>query len=327
MSSFDTKQTAKVTLDEIVDQWLEAVLSMRGWTIRDIHRYAIGPDTVPNNGAFTEHDIAITGRLLSTVSASELCYRMSPKEASKHIPEVREVLLGGNVRLVASEARKRADGGFLTFADLFQIGFIGLMTALEKFDPFRGFQFSTYATYWIRQAISRGQANLDRTIRVPVHVIEELKSLLQSWRGLESELNRTPTNVELAKERGLGLDRVEFLFQLARHQESLDMLLQDCPDAVEEGSRVPEAVGAGELISLSDQIARRDVVKKILRSLSYREARVIKLRFGIGGEDAQTLEQIGQKFGVTRERIRQIEAKALGKLRKLKDSYRLQDLL
>ena len=326
LASFDTKQTARIALDGIVHDRLEAVLSRREWTIRTMHKYAVGPETVPRNGVLTEDDVSVTNRLLSAVSASELLTRLSPAEASNLVPEVREALILGNLRLVVHEARKRASGGFLTFADLVQIGTVGVITAVEKFDPFRGFQFSTYATNWIRQAIGREQAKLDRSIRLPVHVIEELNSLLQRRQKLESDLNRIPSNVELANELSLGLDKVNFLLQFARPPESLDMLMEEDADVVEKEARLHTSADGGERKDLWDWIAR-DAVDRVLVSLSSREAQVIKLRFGIGGNHAQTLEQIGQHFGLTRERIRQIEEKALRKLRKPKNAYPLRDLL
>ena len=326
LASFETGQTARTSLDETVHDCLETVLSKRGWTIRTLHEYAVGPETVPHSDVFTEDDVSITSRLLSAVSAGDLLTRMSPVEASMRAPELREILIQGNLRLVVHEARIRARGGFLTFADLVQIGTVGLMTALERFDPFRGFQFSTYATHWIRQAIGREQANLDRSIRLPVHVIEELNSLLQRRAQLESDLNRNLTNVELASELSLEPDRVEFLLQLAHPPESLDSLIKDDAGALEKELILHETAHSGERINLSNRIVR-DAVEKVLSSLSPREAQVIKLRFGIGGVRPQTLEQVGQHFGVTRERIRQIEAKALKKLRGPKNAYQLRDLL
>ena len=199
------------------------------------------------------------------------------------------------------------------------------MTAMERFDPFRGFQFSTYATHWIRQAIGRGQANLDRSIRLPVHVIEELNSLLQRRARLESDLSRSLTTVELANELGIKLDRVEFLLQLAHPPASLDLLIEEGADAVEKELILHETVDSEERMNLSNRIVG-DVVERVLSSLSSREAQVIKLRFGLGGGGPQTLEQVGQYFGVTRERIRQIEAKALKKLRTPNNAYQLRDL-
>ena len=326
LASFETRQAARTALDETVHDCLETVLSRRGWTIRTMHKYAVGSGPVPNGDVFTEDDVSVTSRLLSAVSAGELLTRMSPVKASRQALEVRQVLLLGNLRLVAHEARIRAHGGFLTVADLFQIGTIGLMTAMERFDPFRGFQFSTYATYWIRQAISREQANLDRSIRLPVHVIEELNSLLQRRVRLESELQRNLTTVELANELNREPDRVEFLLQLAHPPASLDSLLAGGHSAVEEQLLLCETSDSEERRNLSNGIIR-DAVEKVLSLLSDREAQVIKLRFGIRGEGPQTLEQVGQHFGVTRERIRQIEANALKTLRQPKYAYQLRDLL
>ena len=326
LASFDTRQTARIALDGIVHDRLETVLSRREWTIRTMHKYAVGPETVPRNGVLTEDDVSDASRLLSAVSASELLTRMSPEGASRLVPEMRETLILGNLRLVASEAWKRAHGGFLTFADLVQAGTIGLMTAMERFDPFRGFQFSTYATNWIRQAIGREQANLDRNIRLPVHVISGLNSLLQRRHKLESDWNRSPTNVELANELDLELDRVEFLLRLENHPESLDLLLQESADAIENDSRLRESASCGVLNTLWDWTVK-DAVEKMLVSLSSREAQILILRYGIGAENELTLKQIGQRYGLTRERIRQIEARALRKLRKSKVAYQLRDLL
>lgn len=326
LASFETRQTARTALDETVNDYLEAVLSKRGWTVRTMYTYAVGPETASNGDVLTEEEISLTSRLLSAVSAGELLTRMSPVEASRRASDVREILLLGNLRLVAHEARIRAYGGFLAFADLFQIGTIGLMTAMERFDPFRGFQFSTYATYWIRQVIRREQANLDRSIRLPVHVVEELNSLEQRRVQLESELQRNLTSVELADELSRDPDRVEFLLKLADPPASLDLLLEDGHGAVENELLLHETPDSEQQRNLSNRITR-DAVEKALLSLSAREAQVIKFRFGIGVGSPQTLEQVGQHFGVTRERIRQIEAKALKKLRGPKTAYQLRDLL
>ncbi len=326
LASFETVQTARATLDQTVHDYLDAVLSKRGWSIRALHMFAVGSETVPNSNVLSEDDVSVTSQLLSAVSASELLTRMSPTAASSRADEVREVLLQGNLRLVAHEARVRAHGGFLSFADLVQTGAIGLMTAMERFDPFRGYQFSTYATYWIRQVIGRDQANLDRSIRLPVHVIEELNSILQRRADLESDLNRDLTNDELALELGLSLDRVEFLLSLANPPESLDLLIEDDVGALEKELMHHQTADNVERMNLSSRITS-DAVEKVLSLLSPRESQVIRLRFGIGGGSLQTLEQVGQHFGVTRERIRQIEAKALMKLRSPKIASQLRDLL
>lgn len=326
LASFDTRQTARTALGEIVHDYRETVLSRREWTIRAMHNYAVGTETVPSFGNPTEDDISQTSRLLTAVSADELLTRMSPAEAFNLVPEVREVLILGNLRLVAKEARKRANGGFLAFADLVQIGTIGLMTAIDKFDPFRGFQFSTYATHWIRQAIRREQAKLDRNIRLPFHVVEELNSLLQLRHKLDSDLNRSPTGVELAAELDVEPDRVKFLLQHARPPESLDLLMEEGAEAVEKELKLHESADGGEPIDVLDWIAG-NAVEEALGSLTSREAQIIELRFGIGHKHALTLEQIGQRFGLTRERIRQIEAKALSKLRNHKSANQLRDLM
>ena len=326
LALFETRQTARSAFDKTVHDCLERVSSRRGWTIQTMHKCAVGPEPVPSGDVFTEEEVSVTSRLLSAVSAGELLTRMSPVEASMQIPKVRQILLLGNLRLVAHEARMRAHGGFLTFADLFQIGTIGLMTALERFDPYRGFRFSTYGTHWIRQVISREQANLERSIRLPVHVVEELHSLLQRRVQVESELQRSLTSVELAHELGREPDRVEYLLKLAHPLTSLDLLLEDAPDVVEDALLLHEPRDSEEQRNLSNRITR-EAVEKALSSLSAREAQVIKLRFGIGGGRPQTLQQVGQHFGVTRERIRQIEAKALKRLRRPKNAYQLRDLL
>ena len=326
LASFETGQAARTALDQTIHDYLDPVLSKRGWSIRALHRYAVGPEPVPNSDVLAEDDVLVTSRLLSAVTASELLTRMSPSEASSRAYEAREVLLRGNLRLVAHEARTRAHGGFLSFADLVQVGVIGLMTAMERFDPFRGFQFSTYATHWIRQAIGREQANLDRSIRLPVHVIEELNSLLQRRAELESDLNRDITDDELAIELGLAPGRVEFLLSLENPPESLDLLIGNDVGAVEKELTLHETADSLEPMNLSSRITS-DAVEDVLSSLAPREAQVIRLRFGIGGSSPQTLEQVGQHFGVTRERIRQIEAKALRKLRAPKNVRQLKDLL
>ena len=326
LASFEARQSARTALDETIQSCLESVLSRRGWNIRTIHKYATGPDSVPNSNGLTEDDISVTSQLLSAVSASELLTRVSPSETPGQSTELWRDLLLGNLRLVAHEARIRAHGGFLTFADLFQIGTIGLITAIDKFDPFRGFQFSTYATYWIRQSIRREQANSDRTIRLPVHMVEEINSILQRRAQIQSRIQRNPTTAELANELNLEHDRVQFLLQLADPPSSLESLLENRNGTIENQLLLHEPPGSVQLKHLSNRMIS-DAIEKVLSTLSDREAQIIKLRFGIGGDASQTLEQVGQHFGVTRERIRQIEVKALRKLREPKCSDQLRGLI
>ena len=326
LSSFETKQNARVTLDKIANQCLETVQKKRGWTIQTVHMFAVGPDSVPNSKSLTDEDVLVTSRLLSAVAAGELLTRMSPADACRLVLEIKQTLILGNLKLVARVARIRANGGFLTFADLLQIGTIGLMTAIERFDPFRGFQFSTYATYWIRQAIGRDQANLNRCIRLPVHVVEGLNSLLKRRQEFEADLNRLPTNAELAGELKLGHDRVEVLLQLERPPESLDLMLEYGAGALENELTDLDSANVGDPIDLLNWVFK-DAVEKMLVSLSSREAQVLKLRFGIDVDHAQTLEQVGQHFGLTRERIRQIEKEALKKLQRPEYEHQMRDLL
>ena len=326
LASLETRHTAQAALDQIVHDCLEKVLSTRGWTIRAVHKYAVGSEPIPISETISREDVSMTNQLLSAVSAGELLTRMSPSEASEQVKEVRRLLLLGNVRLVAHEARARAHGGFLTFADLFQIGTIGLMTATERFDPYRGFQFSTYATHWIRQAIRREKANTERNIRVPVHVVEQINSLLKQREDLEEDLGRSPTAEELALEIDLEPERVELLLQMARPIESLEALIASDQEALEEQLQLKNDSVSQAGTGSSSEIMT-EAIEEVLSTLTERESRVIRMRYGIRRGVPQTLEQIGQDFGVTRERIRQIQAKALRKLRHPSRSRKLKDFL
>lgn len=317
-------------IQEVEDNGIAVVGDDGGPTKQQMIREEIlVPDTTASKAAQSKIKVSDPVRMyLKEIGRVELLTADEEVELAKRIENgdaiAKQELAEANLRLVVSIA-KRYVGRGMSFLDLIQEGNMGLMKAVEKFDYTKGFKFSTYATWWIRQAITRAIADQARTIRIPVHMVETINKLVRIQRTLLQDLGREPTPEEIGAEMDLPTEKVREILKIAQEPVSLETPIGEEDDShlgdfiEDEGAMSPELFTASSLL--------REQLEDVLDTLTDREENVLRLRFGLDDGNIRTLEQVGKVFGVTRERIRQIEAKALRKLRHPSRSKQLKDFL
>ena len=289
----------------------------RGWNEFDLYKYAVGSTTVPpvdqcHSNTKKEEWVANTHTLLSAVAALAWTNGGTSGSSQVEYRHLLDLLITANLRLVATNARSRTLGNSMTYADLFQEGTLGLMDAIERYDPFRGYVFSTYATHWIRQRIGRALGNYVRVVRLPIHVEERIQQIKRATIRLYDKNEREPAFNEIAQESKLSSDEVQTALKHDFPIESLELLLETQPETVEDRLLLDFT----EYPEFDEVVVSETIIREGLDSLRARDAQVLRLRFGMEDGHEHTLEEVGQILKVTRERVRQIEKKALERLQR-----------
>ncbi len=328
---------AQLRDDQVVEEAADEVMPVDITDIEEpviddlVDEEEIDEETLNNNQYFDDISDDSVRLYLREIGKIPLLSSEEELELAKKVvagdKKAKDKMAEANMRLVVSIA-KRYSGRGLDFLDLIQEGNTGLLRAVEKFDPDKGFKFSTYATWWIRQAITRAIADQARTIRIPVHMVETINKLLRTQRRMTQELNREPTIEELAKELEMEPEKVEYVIKIKQDITSLDAGVGR--DGEDEDSVLADFIEDEDTVTPEESATNqllKEQVQSVLSTLSDREQKIIKMRFGLENGKSHTLEEVGQEFAVTRERIRQIEAKALAKLRKHKDAKKLHEYL